>query len=106
VERGKGKKTTTNAHQYKDHSNHCNHCNIDGHTDEKCWKLHPKLNSKNCKKDVKKKNLLATDLSNHVERSSNVDEKIVCTSVQKEVNLSSLHPQEEKEMTKLFHIKI
>jgi hypothetical protein len=35
-----------------------------------------------------------------------VDENIVCTSMQKEVNLSILHHQEEKEMTKLFHIKI
>jgi hypothetical protein len=54
----------------------------------------------------KKKNLLATDSSNQVESSSDVDENIVCTYVQKEVNLSSLHHQEEKEMTKLFHIKI
>jgi hypothetical protein len=35
-----------------------------------------------------------------------VDEKIACTSVQKEVYLISLHHKEEKEMTKLFHIKI
>jgi hypothetical protein len=35
-----------------------------------------------------------------------VDEKIVCTSVQKEANLSSLCHKEEKEMTKLFYIKI
>jgi hypothetical protein len=35
-----------------------------------------------------------------------VDEKIVNTFVQKEVNLSSPHHHEEKEMTKLFHIKI
>jgi len=35
-----------------------------------------------------------------------VDEKIVCTSVQKEVNLNILQHQEEKQMTKLFHIKI
>jgi hypothetical protein len=35
-----------------------------------------------------------------------VDENIVCTSVEKEMNLSSLHHQEEKEITKLFHIKI
>jgi hypothetical protein len=35
-----------------------------------------------------------------------VDENIVYTLVQKEVNLSSLHHKEEKEMTKLFHIKI
>jgi hypothetical protein len=41
-----------------------------------------------------------------IESNSNVDENIVYTIVQKEVNLSSLHPKEEKEMTKLFHIKI
>ena len=35
-----------------------------------------------------------------------MDEKIVCAEVQKEVNLSSLHHKEEKEITKLFHIKI
>jgi hypothetical protein len=35
-----------------------------------------------------------------------VDENIVCTSMQKEVNMSSLHHKEEKEMTKLFHINI
>jgi hypothetical protein len=35
-----------------------------------------------------------------------VDENIVYTSMQKEVNLSSLHHQKEKEMAKLFHIKI
>ena len=64
------------------------------------------MNPKNKKKDGKKKNLLAKDSSNQVESSSDVDDKIVYTFVQKEVNLSSLHHQEEKEMTKLFHIKI
>ena len=54
-----------------------NHCNIDGHTEEKCWMLYPKLNQKNKKKDNKKKNLIATDSSNHVERNSDVDEKII-----------------------------
>jgi len=68
--------------------------------------LHPELNPKNKKKDDKKKNLMATNLRNQVESSSDVDEKIVCKSVQKEVNLSSLRQQEKKEMTKLFHIKI
>ena len=68
--------------------------------EEKCSKLYLELNSKN------KKNIMATDSSNQVESSSDVDEKIVCTSVQKEVNLSSLQQQEEKEMTKLFHVKI
>jgi hypothetical protein len=65
-----------------------------------------RVEPKNHKKDAKKKNLLAMDSSNQVERNSDVDENIFYTSVQKEVNLSSLHHQEEKEMTKLFHIKI
>lgn len=47
---------------------------------------------------------MATNSSNQVESSSDVDEKIICRLVQKEVNLSSLQQQEEKEMTKLFHI--
>jgi hypothetical protein len=103
---GKDKKTTTTTHQCKDPNNHYNHCNIDGHTEEKCWKLHPELNLKKCKKEKKKKNVLATYLSNQVERSSDVDGNIFCTSMHNEVNLSSLHHHEEKEMTKLFHIKI
>jgi hypothetical protein len=64
------------------------------------------LNPKNCKKHAKKNNLLATDLSNQVKSISNVHENIGCTSMKKEVNLSILHHQEDKEMTKLFHIKI
>jgi hypothetical protein len=91
VERGTDKNMTTTAHQCKDPSNHSNHCNIDGHTEEKCWKLHLELNMKNHKKDAKKKNLLITDTSNQVESNSDVDEKIVCTLVQTKVNLSSLH---------------
>jgi hypothetical protein len=39
----------------------------------------------------KKKNLIAKDSSNHVESRSDVDDNIVCTHVQKDVNLSSLH---------------
>jgi hypothetical protein len=85
---------------------HCNHCNIDVHTKEKCWELHPNLNLKNHKKDRKKKNLLATYLNNQVESGFDVDENIVCTYVKNKVNLSILHHQEEKELTKLFHIKI
>jgi hypothetical protein len=93
------------THQCKNPKNHCNHCNIDGHIEEKCWKLHPEMNLKNHKKDAKKNNLLVMDSSNQVKSSFNVDEEIVCTS-KKEVNMSSLHHQEEKEMTKFFHIKI
>jgi hypothetical protein len=54
----------------------------------------------------KEKESSSHDSSNQVESSSDVDENIFCTSMQKEVNLSILHHQEEKEMTKLFHIKI
>jgi hypothetical protein len=61
---------------------------------------------KKCKKDAKKKNLLATDSRNQVESSPNVDENIAYSSVQKEVNFSSLHQKEEKDMKKLFHITI
>jgi hypothetical protein len=39
---------------------------------------------------------MATDSSNQVESSSDMDEKIICTSVQKEVNLSSLQQQKRK----------
>jgi hypothetical protein len=60
------------------------------------------LNSKNLKKDVEKKNLLAMDSSNQVDSSSDIDENIVCTTVQEEMTLSSLHHKEEKEMTKLM----
>ena len=35
-----------------------------------------------------------------------MDENIFCAEVQKGVNLSSLHHKEEKEINKLFHIKI
>jgi hypothetical protein len=58
-----------------------NHCNIDGHIEDKCWKLHPELNPKNHKKDAKKKNMLAMDSSNQVERNLDVDENIVCTTM-------------------------
>jgi len=44
---------------------------------------------KNKKKDNKKKNLKATDSRNRVEISSEVDKKIIFTSMQKEVNMSS-----------------
>ena len=51
------------------------------YTEERCWKLHPELNPKNKKKDNKNNNLMATNSSNQVERISDEDENIVCTSV-------------------------
>jgi hypothetical protein len=68
--------------------------------------LHPKINPKNHKKDINKKILLSIDSNNQVESSLNVDGNIFYTFVQKEVNRSIIYHQEEKDMTKLFHIKI
>jgi hypothetical protein len=36
----------------------------------------------------------------------NIEGKVTCTSVQREVALSSISPKEEREMIELFHIKI
>ena len=83
--------------QCKDPNNHCNHSNIDYHRQGKCWKLHVDFNSKNKKKDTKKKNLIAIDSNNQVEIKQDVDENISCTSVKKKVNLSILQHQEENE---------
>ena len=77
--KGNDKKMITAAHQYKDPNNHCNHCNIDGHTKDKCWKIHLEVNPKNHNKDAKKNNLQYMDSSNLVEIRLDVDEKIVCT---------------------------
>jgi hypothetical protein len=64
------------------------------------------MNPKNHKKDSKKKNLLATNSSNLVESNLDMDENVFKASMQNEVNISSLHHEEEKEMNKLFHIMI
>ena len=101
-----GKKTTTTTHHCKGPNDHCNHCNIDGHTKGKCWKIHLEMNPKNYKKDVKKKNLLTMDVGNQVKSNKDVGEKIIYTTVWKEVNMSSINHKDEKEMTKLLHIKI
>ena len=44
--------------------------------------------------------------SKEVDIILDVYKSTLCTPVQKEVNLSSLHHKEEKEMTQLFHINI
>jgi hypothetical protein len=64
------------------------------------------MNPKNYKIDAKKKNLLVVDSEKLVESSTYMDEIFFCSTVQKEVNLSILHHMEEKDMTKLFDIKI
>lgn len=50
--------------------------------------------------------MLVMDLRNRVERSIDVDEKIPCTIVQREVNVRTLYYKEGKEMTKIFQVKI
>lgn len=79
---GKDERIASTAHQCKDPSNHWNCYNINGHIKE-----HPKLKSKNLKEDEKKKNRIATNSSNQVESNSNMDDKIVCSLFQKEVNM-------------------
>jgi hypothetical protein len=64
------------------------------------------MNPNNCKKDAKKKKLMGMDSENEVERILDLDENIVCTSMYMEVNLTIFHHKEDKEVTKLFHIKI
>lgn len=78
----------------KDPNNHFNHCNTNDHIEDKCCKLNMELNPKNRQKDAKKKNMLAMNLSNQEGRNFDVDEKIVYTITQKEVNLITLHSKE------------
>jgi hypothetical protein len=93
------KKTIATTHQCKNPKKHYNHHNIDGHMKDKCWKIHLEFRTM-------KKYMLAMDSVHWVESSSYVDEDIIYTTMKNEVNLSSLHPKEEKEITKLFHINI
>ena len=83
--------------QCKDMKNYCNNCNTNGHTEEKCWKIHKEMSPKNHKKDAKKTNLLATDSRKDLKDNLDVDENLICTIVQNEVNPSILHPKEEKQ---------
>jgi hypothetical protein len=64
------------------------------------------MNPKKHKKDAKDKNMLVVDPRNLLESISYVKENIIYTTMQKDMNLSSLHPMEKNEITKLFHIKI
>jgi hypothetical protein len=49
------------------------------------------LNPRNCNKELEKKNMLGMDLGNQVKIKSDVDEKIVCNPLWREVNMSNLH---------------
>jgi hypothetical protein len=98
----------TIKHVYKDPNKHCDHCNIDGYTKEKCQKFHLELSPKNHKQGSKKKTLIDVDAGKDMIESilDHVDEKIVYTTMKKEVNVSILHHNEEKEMVKFFHVNI
>jgi len=50
--------------------------------------------------------MLGIDSRNQIYNGSYAKEKNICTIVQRGVNMSNLHNNEEKEMEKLFHVKI
>jgi hypothetical protein len=50
--------------------------------------------------------LLVVNGDQRVESNSNIEGTVTCTSIQREVALSRINPNEEIEITELFHIKI
>jgi len=40
------KKIVATTRKMRDPNGHCKHCDVDGHKDEKCWKLHYGITSK------------------------------------------------------------
>jgi hypothetical protein len=74
---------------------HCHNYKIDGQTKDKCWKLHPETNLKNCNKEhPKKKKMLDMDSGNQIESNYDVNENIVHTILQMELNTSNPHQNE------------
>jgi hypothetical protein len=60
---------------------HCKHSDVDGHTKEKCWKLHLELNPKWLK--YKRKAKVANETKEEVvEGTSDLNEAIVFTTLQ------------------------
>jgi hypothetical protein len=74
---GKDKKTTNTAHQCKDPNNHCN---IDWSHRGKVLETTSIIEPKEPQEGSKEKESSSHNSSNQVERNSDVDEKIVCTS--------------------------
>ena len=63
---------------------HCSQCDKYGHVDAKCWKLHPELCPyKNKNKEKTNAMVLRCD---DIEGSSDVDEKVNCSAIQKVEN--------------------
>ena len=73
---GKDKNMVATTHGCKNPSNHYN---VDGDTEQRFWKFHWELNSKNTKKDNKKKNIITINSHNQVKKSLDMDEKIAYT---------------------------
>lgn len=76
----KDKKIVAIAGKRRDPNRHCKHYDVAGNIDEKCWKLHLKLNPKWLKS--KRKTKKATKTKEVVEITSDLDEAIVCTKLQ------------------------
>ena len=82
---------------------HCTHCNVDGHTDAKCWKLHPEKAPKWFGKNQEKRNALASKGKEIccIDDASEIDEQMNCMGVKNSYELS-----EEDKRLELFHIKV
>jgi len=76
----KDKKMTTTAEKWRDPNRHYKHCNVDGHTKEKCWKIHQKLRPKWLKSKGKSKG--ANEKKEAVESTYDMDKVVVCTTLQ------------------------
>jgi hypothetical protein len=67
------KKMTTTTEKQRDPNRHCKHCDVDGHTEEKCWKLHQELRPKWLKSKGKAKGATETK-EEAVESTFDLDE--------------------------------
>jgi hypothetical protein len=67
------KKIAATTKKRRDPNRHCKHCDVDGHTKEKCWKLHPELHPKWLKSKGKAKEATETK-EEAIESTSDLDE--------------------------------
>ncbi|KAH9291608.1 hypothetical protein KI387_043202, partial [Taxus chinensis] len=102
----KGGVNATSTIAKKDSTKHCGHCDVDGHTDETCWKLHPELHPFKNKKKKKKSMPSLQGEPIYVESNEEGDEQLCCTGLQKKVCLGNDDAQNKGEPSKLFHIKV
>jgi hypothetical protein len=75
------KKISATIEKMRDPNKHCKNCDVDGHTEEKCCKIHPELSPKWLKSKGKSK--VATEIKEEaIESTSDLDEVVVCTTLQ------------------------